>query len=83
VSGWIARVDDFLGKSKRNRRRDSTRYLIWKCKRYERRRLLHDSYWDPDLAELVAIDNFYLHDIHPGEVVFDQRGFVTPSLGVF
>jgi hypothetical protein len=45
--------------------------------------MLHESFWDPEAAELIALDHFFLHDVAPGEVLFDQRGYVTPSLGAF
>lgn len=75
--------DVLLGKSKRKKHRDRMRYLLWKLKRQERSRMLHESFWDKRACELVAVDNYFLHDVGPGEVLFDRRGFVTPSLGVF
>jgi hypothetical protein len=59
------------------------RFKLWLLRRRERRRMLHESFWDPEAAELIALDHFFLHDVAPGEVLFDQRGYVTPSLGAF
>ena len=59
------------------------RYKLFLLRKQERHRLLTDSFWDEKKAELVAIDMFYLLDVAPGEVLFDQRGHVSPALGVF
>lgn len=72
-----------LARSQRNRLRDNVRRKLWRLRKQERKRVLADSFWDPEKAELVAVDLYYLLDVEPGEVLFDQRGHVSPALGVF
>jgi len=42
--------------------------------------LLAESYWDPERCELVALRDYPLLRISRGEVLFDRRGYVNPSL---
>jgi len=69
-----------LARSKRKRVKDLKRFQLWKLRRMERQRLLAESWWDPDRAELVALRNYPMHGISRGEVLFDRRGYVNPSL---
>ena len=59
------------------------RYKLFLLRKQERHRLLTDSFWDQEKSELIAVDLFYLLDVEPGEVLFDQRGHVSPALGAF
>lgn len=69
-------------RSRRNRRRDRLRFKLYLARRAERARMLRESRWCRDACELVAVDMFLLHNVSPGEVLFDQSGYVSPSLGV-
>jgi len=69
-----------LARSKRKRVKDLKRFQLWKLRRMERQRLLAESWWDPDRAELVALRSYPMHGIGRGEVLFDRRGYVNPSL---
>lgn len=42
--------------------------------------MLAESFWDSQAAELVALRVYPLHNVDRGEVLFDQRGYVNPSL---
>ena len=72
-----------MARSKRNRERDKVRHKLFLLRKQERHRVLTESFWDTDQAELVSMDLYYLIDVEPGEILFDQRGHVSPALGVF
>ena len=65
-----------LVRSRRRRWRDFLRKVWW----LERKRLLREAFWDRQRAELVAVDDYPLYGISKGEVLFDQKGYVNPSL---
>lgn len=67
-------------KSKRNKERDFQRHKFWKLRRLERQRMLAEGFWDPERAELVALDCYPLHDVSRGDVLFDQRNYLHPAL---
>jgi len=46
----------------------------------EHRRLLNEAYWDRQRAELVAVHDYPFYNVARGEVLFDRRGYVNPSL---
>lgn len=73
----------FLGKSKRKRHRDRMRYLLWRLKRQERSRMLHESFWDKQACELVAVDHYFLHDVSPGEFCLTVAVLSRRVLGFF
>lgn len=83
MSGRIARAECVLARSRRNRERDKVRYKLFLLRKQERHRLLTESFWEKEKAELIAVEPFYLLDVAPGEVLFDQRGHVSPALGAF
>jgi len=65
-----------MTRSRRKRRKDLLRLARW----LERRRLLRESFWDRHRAELVAVHDYPFYGITKGEVLFDRRGYVNPSL---
>jgi len=46
----------------------------------ERQRMLAEAYWDKHKAELVALASYSLHSAERGDVLFDVKGYVHPSL---
>ena len=66
-----------MARARSKRRKDLIRLAI----RLERRRLLREGLWDREKAELIAMHDYPFCDVIRGEVVFDNRGYVNPSLG--
>ena len=64
-------------RARSKRRRD----LIRLAMRLERRRLIRESLWDREKAELIAIHDHPFWNIIRGEIIFDKHGYVNPSLG--
>jgi hypothetical protein len=69
-----------LGRAYSKREKDLRRRAFWLMRRMERRRMLREGFWDPEKAELVALGIYPLYNVDPGEVLFDQRGYVNPAL---
>ena len=42
--------------------------------------MLAEGFWDKERAELVSLHFYLMHEIDPGDVLFDQRGYVAPAL---
>ena len=66
-----------MARARSKRRRDLVRLAL----RLERRRLIRESYWDREKAELIAVHDYPFCDVNQGEVLFDKRGYINPSLG--
>ena len=62
------------------RSRNLKRWQLWKLRRLERQRMLAESYWDKNRAELISMHTYLLHCVDPGDVLFDQRAYVHPHL---
>ena len=71
-----------MAKSRRNISRDNARARLFHLRKLERRRILEESLWDREKAELVSLNPYYFHEVDPGDVLFDQRGHVHPSMEV-
>lgn len=69
-----------MGRARSKRKKDLTRYTFRLLRRMERKRMLHDGFWDRRKAELVALGIYPLNNVGRGEVLFDNRGYVNPSL---
>ena len=65
-----------MARSRRKRLKDLLRLAWW----LERRRLLREAFWDKHRAELVAVHDYPFYGVMRGEVLFDRRGYVNPSL---
>jgi len=70
-------------KSHRNFKRDQTRARLYYLRQRERRQILSESWWDKSAAELVSMHDYYHHRVDPGDVLFDQRGYVHPDLELY
>jgi hypothetical protein len=69
-----------LVRAKSKRERDRRPYLYWLLRCMERRRMMRESFWDRERAELVSLGVYPLHNVDRGEVLFDHRGYVNPAL---
>jgi len=67
-------------RARSKRLKDKRRFEFWLMRKLQRRMLLAESYWDPERCELVALRDYPLLRISRGEVLFDRRGYVNPSL---
>ena len=69
-----------LARARSKKLKDLRRFQLWKLRKLERQRLLAESWWDPDRAELVALHCYPMHGVSRGEILFDRRGYVNPAL---
>ncbi|MEM2578527.1 MAG: hypothetical protein QXV88_06575 [Candidatus Bathyarchaeia archaeon] len=65
-----------MARSRRKRYRDMLRLAYW----VERRLMLNEAFWDRRAAELIAVKDYPSLNVFRGEVLFDRRGYVNPSL---
>jgi len=42
--------------------------------------MLNEAFWDRRAAELIAVRDYPSLNVFRGEVLFDRRGYVNPSL---
>ena len=69
-----------MARARSKRRKDWLRYRAW----LQRRRMIslavRESWWDPERAELVALRSYPIVNVERGEVLFDKRGYASPSI---
>lgn len=49
-------------------------------KRYDRKRLLAEAYWDREVKESVALSSGGILQIDRGDVLHDAKGYIHPAL---
>lgn len=74
-----------MGRRKRrsNRQRDKDRRAFFLLRKIERRRLFDEAFWDGEHAETISLGSYPFLQIVKGEVLFDKRGYLNPSLERF
>jgi hypothetical protein len=65
-----------MARCRSKRLKDLLRY----AKILERKRLFREAYWDKNRCELIAQQDYPLHNISKGEVLFIKNRYVNPSL---
>lgn len=69
-----------MGRAKSKHEKDSRRYRLRRLHRMERRRMFSEGFWDKCKAELISLDIYPIYNVDRGEILFDHRGYVNPSL---
>lgn len=67
-------------RARSKRKKDFDRYQIRLLRRLERRRMFDEAWWDTEKSELVSLDNYPWNKVVRAEVLFNNSGFVSPSL---
>jgi len=67
-------------RARSKRKKDFERYKIRLIRRLERRRMFDEAWWDPERSELVSLDDYPRNKVLRAEVLFNNSGFVSPSL---
>ena len=62
-----------LGRARSKRWKDNLRRRIWLLKRAEKRRMLHEAFWDREKTELVSLGVYPIFTVEPGEVLLSNR----------
>ena len=61
-------------------RKDVLREEFRVLRRIERRRMLDCAFWDKCRGETVSMGSYPFLNVGKGEVLFDKRGYLNPSL---
>jgi len=69
-----------MGRARSKRRKDWLRYRAWLKRRRMISLAVRESLWDRERAELVSLRGYPAVNIARGEVLFDKRGYVSPSI---
>ena len=67
-------------RARSKQKKDFERLQIRLIKRIERRRMFDAAFWDRERAETVALGSYPFLNVGKGEVLFDKRGYLNPSL---
>ena len=69
-----------MTRSRRKHRRDRKRLRRYLLRKLEWRRMLDCAFWDRERGEKVVLGSYPFFNVAHGEVLFDRKGYLNPSL---
>ena len=69
-----------MGRARSKRLKDLERFRLRLIKRIERRHMFDAAFWDRERGETVALGSYPFLNVGRGEILFDKRGYLNPSL---